>query len=178
MKNNRYKISANGQGVVDTLNNMHVPMVPGNRHWQEFEAWLEHEIDNSPEPSMTIDEFKSSKMPVISENYEKEVLKGYKCESGITYDCTFDDLLSLMGVLGVAELMNKKKIMVRDFNNEVHNLKVSDYREDVVEVSKHHQKVVEKKWKDQENINGSGYSDFKKKELKSFKKKMKTMRVL
>lgn len=178
MKNNdvRYKISMSAEGVVDTLTGMHIPMARGNRHWQEFEAWMEHEVDASPAPSMLIDDFKEAKMPIIKIEYDTAVLKGCKCKSGIVYDCTFDSVLSLMGILGVAELLKKKKIKVRDFDNEVHNLKIEDYKKDVMEVAAHHQKLIEKKWKAQEGASGNGYTSFKKKELESFKNNMLKMR--
>lgn len=178
MKNTRYKIAAGLNGVVDTLNQMHIPMAAGNRHWQEFEAWMEHEMDNGViQPSMSKDEFKELKIPLAVSKYVEEIKKGFVCKkSSIKYDCSFDDILSLMGVLGVAELLKKKKIKVRDYNNNVHNLSVSDFKKDVVEITEHHQKLVEKKWKEQNSLSSKGYSAFKRKELENFKKKMKQLR--
>jgi len=177
MKDKRYKISAGLNGVIDTIDKIHIPMASGNRHWQEFEAWMEHEVEKGVQPSMSLEEFKQIKVPLASVKYEEEIKKGYVCEkSSIKYDCSFDDVLSLMGVLGASELLKKKKVLIRDFNNKVHKLSISDFKKDVAEISEHHQTLVEKKWKEQNSLSGKGYKSFVKKELKDFNKKINQMR--
>lgn len=52
----KYKLTKNG--VQDTEHNLSIPEAPGNRHWQEYQAWLAEgntpdDADPMPEPTAT-----------------------------------------------------------------------------------------------------------------------------
>ena len=59
----KYKLSRDGNSVVDTEENITIPIAPGNRHYQEYREWLSQgnvpDIEIIPPPNY------------IKENYQK-----------------------------------------------------------------------------------------------------------
>ena len=47
-----YKLDKNGEGVIRTSDNAHIPEDMGNRHWKKYQEWLAE--GNAPDPAMDL----------------------------------------------------------------------------------------------------------------------------
>ena len=159
----KYKIGSEYKNIIDTETGMSIPLVSGNRHYAEFVEWMDD--GNTPDNSITVQEFIDIKFAAIKDQFEAGAKLGYKAKSGIRYDAQLTDYILLKGAADLAAITGATELKVRDYYNKVHLVSYVQFVQDIVEIVSAYRIAMEAKWSAQEAVGNEGYSQFAQGEL-------------
>jgi hypothetical protein len=140
-------------GIQDTETGMFIPLDPSNRHYQEYQKWLKE--GNQPDPPYTLDEYKRIKKGEIKQAFLNAFNQGYKTTLGIKVDCKQQDILNFKGALELAKAQNKRKLVIRDYNNNYHEITTKQLETIINELLAYHAQLFQKKWELEKKIDSA-----------------------
>lgn len=152
----QYKITESG--VSDTDNGLFIPGAAGNRHWSAYKLWKAE--PNTPDPSITEDQFIENKKTQAAVTFENTIKSGFTTTAGIKWDATLQDLLNLKAAYDFAILLSLASVDVRDFDSGVHTLTPPDLLTEIIELGTNLQTQLNIKWNAQATADNSGYGAF------------------
>jgi len=126
------------------------------------DGFIEYEKGNEPQEFLDLlnqellEKAKQSKKQEVINSFNNTLSQGYTCSNGIKMDATYDDIRKLKDGCDLVQSLGSDKAVIRDYNNENHELSLDEVNDMLKELGSNYQIQLQKLWQLKDAITNAG----------------------